>query len=140
VENAVEKEKHPKKAVVEKTFPVAEEELTLGKRRVETGITRVTTKVTDNEQVVEQPLMKENVEVQHVTINRFIDSPVQTRTEGDTIIVPVMEEVLVVEKKLRLKEEIHITRHTEVITQTHKETLRKQEVIVEHIETNSDRK
>lgn len=136
----MEKERHPKKAVLEKRFPVAEEELTLGKRRVETGITRVTTKVTDNEQVVEQPLMKENVDVRHVTINRFIDSPVQTRTEGDTIIVPVMEEVLVVEKKLRLKEEIHITRQTEVITQTHKETLRKEEVIVEHIDTNNDGK
>ena len=75
-----------------------------------------------------------------MTINRFTDSPVQTRTEGATIIVPVMKEVLVVEKKLRLKEEIHIRRQTEVIAHTHKETLRKEEVIVEHRDTNRDGK
>lgn len=129
----MEREKRSKKAVEEQRFPVAEEELKLGKRRVETGITRVTTKVTSNEQVVEQPLMKDGVEVRHVTINRFIDAPVATRTDGDTIIIPVMEEVLVVEKKLRLKEELHIRRHTEVITHTHKETLLKEEVVVEHL-------
>lgn len=30
--------------------------------------------------------------------------------EGGTFIVPILEEVLVVEKRLRIKEEIHITR------------------------------
>lgn len=34
----------------------------------------------------------------------------EIRTEGDVTIVPVLEEVLVVEKRLVLKEELHIRR------------------------------
>jgi len=37
------------------------------------------------------------------------DAP-QTRYEGDTLVVPVLEEVLVVERRVRIKEELHITR------------------------------
>lgn len=32
------------------------------------------------------------------------------RHEGDTLVIPVLEEVLVVERKLRIREELHITR------------------------------
>jgi uncharacterized protein (TIGR02271 family) len=121
----------PQEDVKEVTIPLFEEELRLGKRRVETGRTRVSIKVDEDEQVIEQPLMKENVEVRHVAINRFIDAPAELRTEGDVTIIPVMEEVLVVEKKLRLREEVHIRRLTETVKQTHKEKVRKEEVVVE---------
>jgi stress response protein YsnF len=33
-----------------------------------------------------------------------------TRYEGDTLVVPVLEEVLVVERRVRIKEELRITR------------------------------
>ena len=81
--------------------------------------------------------MKDKVEVRHVAIERFIDSPAQVRIEGDTTIVPVMEEVLV--KKLRLKEEVHIRRDSEVVTKTHRETLRREEVTVEHVESDPNK-
>lgn len=123
-----------KKPVAERTVPVLAEELQVGKQKVETATTKVSIKVKENEQVVEQPLMKERVEVQRVTINRFIDRPAEPRTEGDVTIIPVMEEVLVVEKKLRLKEELRITRATEVVTHSHKEVVRKQEAVVERRE------
>jgi hypothetical protein len=47
--------------------------------------------------------------VRRVTVNRVIDEPAKPRQEGDTMIYPVMEEVLVVQKKLVLKEEIYVT-------------------------------
>jgi len=128
----VEKEKSMKMPAEKKTFPVMEEELQVGKRTVETGITRVSKKVRSIEQLIEEPLIKENVEVEHVAINRYIDAPVETRTEGDVIIIPVLEEVLVVEKKLRLKEEIHIRRRRETLRHSQKEVVRKEDVVVEH--------
>lgn len=131
-EETVEREKISKKPVQETSFPVLEEELQIGKRIVETGITRVSIHVTGSEELIEQPLMREKVEVQHVEINRFIDRPAETRTEGEVTIIPVMEEVLVVEKKLRLKEELHITRHREMVTHSEKEKVRKEEVVIEH--------
>jgi stress response protein YsnF len=44
----------------------------------------------------------------HFAVNRVVDAPSAIRQEGDTIIVPVLEEIMVVEKRLLLKEEIHI--------------------------------
>lgn len=119
-------------------IPVLEEELVVGKRRVETGSVKASIEVHDVEQVVEQPLTKEKVEVQRVAIDRFIDRPAETRTEGDVTIIPVMEEVLVVEKRLRLKEELHIKRSTETVTQTHREVLRKEEAVVERNQGTSE--
>lgn len=121
----------PKHHVRAAGIPVLEEVLQVGKREVETAVTKVSIKVGENEQVIEQPLLKESVEVRHVAINRFIDSPAETRTEGDVTIIPVMEEVLVVEKKLRLREEVHIRRRSETVAHTQKEKLRKEEAVVE---------
>jgi stress response protein YsnF len=39
-----------------------------------------------------------------------LDAAPSTRYEGDTLVVPVLEEVLVVERRVRIKEEIRITR------------------------------
>lgn len=58
----------------------------------------------------DEPLFQEDVEVERIPMNRFIDGPVETRQEGDLTIVPVVEEVLEVRKRLLLKEEVHIRR------------------------------
>jgi hypothetical protein len=62
---------------------------------------------------VNESLLEEAVNVERVPVNRFIEQPVETRQEGDVTIVPVMEEVLVVQRRLMLKEEIRITRRRE---------------------------
>jgi hypothetical protein len=62
---------------------------------------------------VNESLLEEAVNVERVPVNRFIDEPAETRQEGDVTIVPVMEEVLVVQRRLMLKEEIRITRRRE---------------------------
>ena len=51
------------------------------------------------------------------------------REEGDTIVVPIVEEVLVVERRLFLKEEVSIRRvrsterHQETVTVRHQEAV-----------------
>jgi hypothetical protein len=54
--------------------------------------------------------------IEKVQVDRFIDGPIAQRREGDTLILPVVEEVWVYEKKLLLKEEIRITQRREEIT------------------------
>ncbi|MCA1628121.1 MAG: YsnF/AvaK domain-containing protein, partial [Acidobacteria bacterium] len=61
--------------------------------------------VREREEIVDELLLKEAVEVERVIINREVDAPVPVRYEGETMIVPVLEEMLVVEKRLVLKEE-----------------------------------
>jgi uncharacterized protein (TIGR02271 family) len=115
--------------------PVIEETLRVDKKDVETGRLRITKTVSEREEVVSQPLVHEEVRVERVPIERMIEGPVPVRTEGDTTIVPVIEEVLVVEKRLRLKEEVRITRHRSQKTSPERVTLRREEVNIERVES-----
>ncbi len=54
-------------------------------------------------------MFRHGYSVRKVAVDRVLDEPVGPRQEGDTMIYPVMEEVLVVQKKLILREEIHVT-------------------------------
>jgi len=87
-----------------------QEEAVVSKHEVETGRVRIRKTVRERREVVDQPLFREEIEVRRVPADRMLDAPLEVRQEGDTTIVPVMEEVLVVHKRLRLKEELHITR------------------------------
>ena len=91
------------------TVPVLEEQAFLDKHVVTTGRVRVVTHSETVEQLAEATLHGESVEVTRVPIDRPVTGEVpQLRTEGGVTIVPVLEEVLVVEKRLVLKEEIHL--------------------------------
>jgi uncharacterized protein (TIGR02271 family) len=119
-------------------IPVMREELHVNKRRVETdsGV-RIVKKVEEREALVDEPLAKDHVDVQRLAINRPIDAPLPIRYEGDTMVVPVFEEVLVVEKRLILKEEIRITRRRSEFRDPQHVTLREEVAAVERIEQTS---
>jgi len=102
-------------------LPVISEELEVGKRKRETGTVRVEKESIAHEETVSMPLTRETADVRRVVINRQVEGPLPVRREGDTIIMPVVEEVAVVEKRMMLKEEIHITRRR--TTQQHEETV-----------------
>lgn len=106
----------------EQTIPLHEEVLSVGKRAVERARVRITTEVRERQETVEQELDRESVEVVRVPVGRPVDTAPEPRQEGDVLIVPVLEEELVVTKRLILKEELHIrktvTRRTERITET----------------------
>ena len=93
---------------VEEVILLVEEHLTVGKRVVETGRVRVTTTVEERTETIAAELLRENVVVERTPINREIEATPEVRWEGDTFIVPIVEEVLVVEKRLVLKEELRI--------------------------------
>lgn len=115
-------------------IPVIHEELEIGKRRVETGAgVRVHKEAREEEQVVDLPLMHEQVEVERVPVDRVLESPAAVRHVGDTIIVPVMQEVLVVQKQLRLVEELHIRRTRVERREPRTVMLRKEEARVERM-------
>lgn len=122
----------------DQTILVGEERLTVGKRRVETGRVRVhiTTRAETTE--AHAKLSDQQVEVKRVPIGREVQELPVIRHEGDTTIIPVMEEVLVVEKRLVLIEEVHVR---QVITQTETTqpvTLRRQYVEIERIDARPD--
>jgi uncharacterized protein (TIGR02271 family) len=116
--------------------PVIEEELRVGKRVVETGRVRIHKTVREHEEVVDEPLMREEYDIERVPVDEFVDGPVGPRQEGDTLIVPVLEEVLVVEKRLVVREELRITRRRTEEREPHSVTLRSEEVSVERTDAD----
>ena len=107
------------------------EELTLSKRSVAAGSVRVSTKTHTHEEMAEITLDRAGVEVTRVPINRVVDAPPPVRHDGDTMIVPVIEERLVVTKQLYLVEEVHIHQRLAQETVRTSVPLRRQHVVIE---------
>jgi uncharacterized protein (TIGR02271 family) len=89
-------------------IPIVDERLVIDKSVVETGRVRVRTVVDTVQALFQETLNYEQVVVDRIEINQDIDAAPQVRQEGDLLIIPVVEEYLHVEKRLRLKEELHV--------------------------------
>lgn len=76
----------------------------------------------------------DRVDIERVPVNEEYDSAPGTRQEGDTLIVPVVEEVLVVSKRYRVVEEVHVRKVRDVETQILQEELRREVVDVEEVD------
>jgi uncharacterized protein (TIGR02271 family) len=114
----------------EVVVPVVEERLEVGRQKIETGGVRVTKEVHEREETVDEPVIREVVNVERVAVNRVVDGPQKIREEGTTTIIPVMEEMIVVEKRLVVKEEIRVTRSQVVTREPQTVRLRREEANV----------
>jgi uncharacterized protein (TIGR02271 family) len=122
-------ENRPPDRPAETVIPLLAEEIEVSKRRVETGRVQVARVTLEREQLIDELLERETVEIERTPIGRQIDAMPGVREEGDTIVVPIVEEVLVVERRLLLKEEVRIRRvrsterHHESVTVRHQEAV-----------------
>ena len=136
-----DKFRHPTSLRVEQAetvIPVIVEEARIHKERRVTGKVHVRKIVHREEQTVDEPLLKERVSVERVTIDQWVDEAPPIRNEGETLVVPVVEEVLVVEKRLRLREEIRLTWHQEEEHEPQRLVVRREEVRVERVPADDD--
>lgn len=119
---------------------LAEETLQVDTRTVERGRVQVSKRVLEREETIDVPLTQEEVEVERVSINRVVDEPVPVHDEGDTTVIPLYEEVLVVTKQLMLVEEVRITKRRSEHRESQKIVLRREEVTVDHTEAEPENK
>jgi uncharacterized protein (TIGR02271 family) len=119
-------------------LPVIQEALEVHTQPVETGHLRVRKIVHEWEELVDPPLRRDEVVIEHVPINRVVESPPPVRSEGDTLVIPLLEEVLVVEKRLLLKEEVHLTRRRVETHMPQRVPRRREEVVVERVNREED--
>jgi uncharacterized protein (TIGR02271 family) len=118
--------------------PVVEEALAVHTTPVETGRVRIRKIVHEDEEIVDPPLQRDEVVIERVPIERFVEGPISARSEGETLIIPVLEEVLVVEKRLLLKEEVRITTRRSETHTPQRVTRRREQVAVERIPREGD--
>lgn len=118
-------------------IPVQHEELHVNKKLTDTGKgLRILKSVEEETCVINELLMHDEITINHVSVDKILplENPPVARYDGNTLIVPVLEEVLVVEKRLRLKEEIHIQKRQR--EEHHEETIivKSENVTVEHFD------
>ena len=113
--------------------PLRVEEISVSVQPVITGRVRVHVQTQERPQTIDEPVASTRVEVERVAIGRVVDEHPPVREEGDTTIISVVEEVLVIERRLMLKEEIRLTRVT--TREQHRETLvlREQQATIERL-------
>lgn len=124
--------------MADETIPLIEERLHIATRAVETGRVRVTTRTEAHEEIARADLAISHVEVERVAIGRPVDTIPSVREEDGVLIVPVVEEVLVTEKRLMLVEEIRLVRRTRVEAFAQPVTLRRQRAVVERLAAITD--
>jgi uncharacterized protein (TIGR02271 family) len=93
-------------------LPLVEEQLDVDKAWVQAGEVVVRKQVREQQQTLPVDLAYEEVQVDRVPSNRVLaeGERAEPRQEGDTLIVPVVEEQLVVLKRYVVREEVRITR------------------------------
>ncbi len=122
----------------ELVLPLHAEAVQLSRRTVERAVVRVATVTHERPQLVEETLRHERVEVERVPVGRIVEAVPAIREEGDVTILPVIEEIVVVERRLFLKEEVHVrrVRSSEPYRQT--VMLRQQEAVITRQPASAD--
>ena len=117
-------------------IPVVQENVVVGKRVIETGKVRILKTVTEQQETIDIPLVQEDIQVERVPLNQYVDVlPPAVRYEGDVTIIAVVKEVLVVEKRLLLVEEVRVTKNKVQTNETQEVSLRTEDIQVERINT-----
>lgn len=117
-------------------IPVIQEQITVDKQVVETGAVRISKRITEREELVDVPLFREEVSVERVPINLFVEALPPVRQEGDTMIIPVVEEQIVIQKKLLLVEELRVRKEVVEHHQPQTVNVLKEEVEVKRVAKN----
>ncbi|HYF02096.1 MAG TPA: YsnF/AvaK domain-containing protein [Patescibacteria group bacterium] len=121
-------------------IPLVQENLDVRKTEINKARVVVNKIIHEREVKVDEPLLEENVRVERIHKNTIVDSPIPTRQEGDTIIISLVEEVLVVEKRLMLKEEVRIIKDIKEVHKPQTVTLQSEEVEIQRIPFQNDAK
>jgi len=117
-------------------IPVIQEEIVIDKYIVEKGKVRVSKRISEHEEVIDEPVFHEEVRIERIPVNKVIDVSPTIRQEGDTLIIPIVEERVFVEKRLVLVEELRIRKEVVETHQPLKVTLLREQVEINRVVEN----
>jgi len=119
-------------------IPVVQEEVVFQKQVVESGKVRISKHIREFEEIVDEPLFREEVAIERVPVNQFVEARPAVRQEGDTMIIPVVQEQIFVQKRLVLVEELRVRKQVIETHQPQRVTLRKEEVEIKRTAENEN--
>ena len=89
-----------KRENIVETVPVIKEQIIIDKRTVDTAKVSVSKKVKDRDVQIDISEEHNDIQVERIPVNQVIDTEPTVRHEGDTMIIPVLREEVVIKKKL----------------------------------------
>ncbi|MBX9699848.1 MAG: YsnF/AvaK domain-containing protein [Acetobacteraceae bacterium] len=117
-------------------IPLAEETASITKRVAETGRVRVSVVADQVPALLRETLHSRRVEVERVAVGRVLaegEPPPASREEGNTLVIPILEETAVVVKRLVLREEVRLRFLTEEAPFEEQVSLRRETAVVERL-------
>jgi len=117
----------------DQTFQVVEEDLQVGKRAVETGGVRVTSRMSETPVEEEVRLRQEHVEVERRPVDRAATTADLNAFKEGTLEVRETQEQPVISKEARVVEEVRVRKNVEEHTERVQDTVRRTDVDVEPI-------
>jgi uncharacterized protein (TIGR02271 family) len=111
-------------------IPLPVEEVSVSRREIKQANVQIALNTRTREQLIDEELTHVRVEIERFSIDQTVEAVPPIRQEGDITIIPVVEEVVIVERRLVLKEEVRVRRVS--TKEQHQETvvLRQQEAVV----------
>jgi len=111
-------------------IPLHVEEISVSRREMKKANVQVALVTGTREQLIDEELTHVRVEIERFSIDQTVEAVPPIRQEGDITIIPVVEEVVIVQRRLVLKEEVRVRRVS--TKEQHQETvvLRQQEAVV----------
>jgi uncharacterized protein (TIGR02271 family) len=122
----------------EHRIPVIEERARVEKKVVERGVVTIDATIKERIETISEALTHEEVEIRHVPVNVEVDAVPEVRQEGDVVIIPVVEERIVVSKRLVLTEELHVHRRKVSEHASIPVTLRSTDIAVQRESSSED--
>jgi uncharacterized protein (TIGR02271 family) len=122
----------------EHRIPVIEERARVEKRIVERGVVKIDATIKEHVETISEALTHEEVEIRHVPMDLEVDVVPEVRQEGDVVIIPVVEERIVVSKRLVLTEELHVHRRKVSEHASIPVTLRSTDIAVQRESSSED--
>lgn len=115
----------------EMRVPLVEEQLSIQRKQVETDRVRVRTVVETEDVLVEGLLQVGRLDVTRVAVDREVSEAPEPYRDGDVLVIPIVEERLVVEKRLFVVEELRVASSSQEEAISVPVSLRRTRAIVE---------
>src|SRR5215472_7462043 len=110
--------------------PLYQEQASVTKRRFVTGRVKVSRVTHQSEKLLIETLAQQRVKIDRIPIGKLINAVPKIREKGDAIIIPIVEEIPVVEHRLVLMEEVWVRRIRSKENHRQRVMLRCQEAVI----------
>jgi uncharacterized protein (TIGR02271 family) len=118
-------------------IPVSREFVTITKEVVETGKVHIRKQVTEEEATINLPMIQEGYHVERKPGSKeLLHQYPAVRHDGDNMVIPVVREVLIVEKRYEVLEELHVIKTKTEVPHLQQVTLRKESVDIQRTSDN----